>query len=84
MKSVLLVATKSVFCVMKELALQVCCNLCVEDNTLCMSWRGAVVLPKGFSPPTYLCVYVLLFLYLFSIFRVDCNIVILSKVNLKL
>ena len=37
--------------VLKELALQVCCNFRVGDNTFCRFWRGGVVLPKGFSPP---------------------------------
>ena len=36
--------------VLKELALQVCCNFQVGDNTFCRFWRGGVVLPKGFSP----------------------------------
>ena len=39
-----------VFVVLKELALQVCCNFRVGDNTFCRFWRGGVVLPKGFSP----------------------------------
>jgi hypothetical protein len=37
-----------------ELALQVCCNFRVGDNTFCRFWRGGVVLPKGFSPPANL------------------------------
>ena len=43
---------------LKELALQVCCNFEVGDNTFCKFWRGWVVLPKGFSPPENLCVSV--------------------------
>ena len=36
--------------VLKELALQVCCNSQVGVNTFCRFCRGGVVLPKGFSP----------------------------------
>ena len=76
MRCVFLVSTESVFYVLKELALQVCCNLHFEDNTLYRFWRGGVVLLKGFSPPSYLCVYVLLFLYMFFVFMIDCNIIV--------
>ena len=40
-----------VIVVLKELALQVCCNFQVGDSTFCRFWRGGVGLPKGFSPP---------------------------------
>ena len=49
-----------------ELALQVCCNFRVGDNTFCRFRRGGVVLPKGFSPPENLCVMCFI-LYLFSV-----------------
>ena len=55
-----------VIVVLKELALQVCCNFRVGDNTICRFWRGGVVLPKGFAPPENLGVSVFtLFLWFF-------------------
>jgi hypothetical protein len=56
-----------------ELALQVCCNFRVGDNTFCRFRRGGVVLPKGFSPPASPCV-MCFFLCLFYVCLLALNL----------
>ena len=57
--------------VLKELALQVCCNSQVADNTFFRFWRGGVVLPKGFSPPANLGVSVFTLSLWFFVCMID-------------
>lgn len=54
---------------LKELALQVYCNLCVEDNTLCRFWSAGVFYRKVF-PRVYHCVI----LYFSVCIVCGCNI----------
>ena len=57
--------------VLKELALQVCCNFQVGDNTFCRFWRGGAVLPKGFFPPANLGVGVFTLSFWFFVCMID-------------